>query len=421
MIVKEKTQYPPISPYINHYNTTYSALYNNPVASRFNIEGMRNWVEANLSTSHYATLQQTMMPQRIEYENGRHKMNFCDHHGEKLVLREHFASPRLQWHSVFMHLNKYEKNYWTVQKGFPIISTYRPSQAGIVGEVPQTVRNEAWLGIQPRFKAPVSIANFLLELRDVKELLTLFGGIKGKLKRLRREGDLTDPGAEYVLAYSFGLAPLVDDIRAIIEHAFNIGERLETYKRQGEELAAYHWRRTLVDEIWSITTYRDCDVIRGWKEVFMATLWATYQYEAIMSWGLASQYLGLHMGWAEIWNGIPFSFLLDYVLKIGDAIETATLDPNQTLKMHAYVETVKADCYTSFRLQRHTNVGYGAPYVLGPYFDTEGRATEIARWSRYHYLRRPSTPSVGVILPHFDAISNRELVLFGALLRANLR
>jgi hypothetical protein len=167
----------------------------------------------------------------------------------------------------------------------------------------------------------ISIANFLLELREIDSLIPRLNGWK------------TLP--EQFLNLEFGWLPLIRDIRSLLQVVARVNERVEHLKRvNGRTVTISHQRKfVLVDDPGPPTppagepTYTAMLIVPKvtYKEVFARQhLRVSYDLDLKGADSFISAMcaaLGLTNPLKIIWNAIPFSFVVDWIYDLGSFID----------------------------------------------------------------------------------------------------
>jgi hypothetical protein len=178
-------------------------------------------------------------------------------------------------------------------------------------------------------KPDVNLPNFLWELRDFPELLKNLGDVLS-----RRIHPRSIP--EGYLAYSFGWAPLVNDLKSLFNLTKSIDDRIR-YLRNLER--GMHIRRKLgnvviqhsiasngynVGYTFGGTNIMTADVDYTEKLKVWFTAQAKLRYPLSPASDLRSlsarQLLGLNGNPANVWDSIPWSWLIDYFFNVSDVI-----------------------------------------------------------------------------------------------------
>lgn len=253
----------------------------------------------------------------------------------------------------------------------PGIGTYRTRFAEYV-----SASTRAWWAMQPRFEGEVSMLNFLFELKDFKNLAKLVFKptetaikIKSLVKRLRQIDsrlarssapisvvrNIADTGASSLkiaaqmrLLNQFALKPLINDVVLILKQAQETVESVQAeFEQKGlsEQVRHYSENTTYVDTLPSVSNpiiYWTIPYGLGTHHSsrFTATMEYKYSYAMRNAASAFRQYWGLEPSLEALWNAAPWSFLVDYFLKIGSVLHDVRLDPNVVLSASQYCESV---------------------------------------------------------------------------------
>lgn len=150
-----------------------------------------------------------------------------------------------------------------------------------------------------------SLINFLLELREVPELFHKWKGI-----------------SDFWLRWSFGIAPMISDAKALADQMKvqllklnGLNDRLQKGLRCGTSRPIY-WQETVVTgDQGELEFTLTCKGRRRW------TCLATGSFHS----NLVTRFLdalGFYPTWSTAWNAVPFSFIIDYFIPIGKALES---------------------------------------------------------------------------------------------------
>jgi hypothetical protein len=150
--------------------------------------------------------------------------------------------------------------------------------------------------------------------------------------------------------------------------------------------------------------------------VFHATLKCSYDYVKPSEFEGFRRVLGLRLTAEAIWNAVPFTFLIDWVLKVSKFLKQLDKDPNLTVNIKDYCWSLKRLAVVSY-VSDKDGTYWGGTHSKRTYHNM---GLEYWRVERSTYTREPSVPNTGYAFPVFDSLSSRELVLAGALIRANI-
>lgn len=193
---------------------------------------------------------------------------------------------------------------------------------------------------------PPSLINFLLELDDIPNMLdSLRSGVQWATSRrgrrylqrlsaprtrLRVREDVVDPLGNGVLTTNLGLLPLWSDLEGFL----NLAARLQAdYRNVQYQLTS---PEGMYGSMKRKATYtREFDV--GWCKFkvhgthtrrygarISADISADMPFVSQDSWAAS----GINWDLQTLWNATPFSFLIDYVVPIGDALRSSRIFSN---------------------------------------------------------------------------------------------
>lgn len=230
-------------------------------------------------------------------------------------------------------------------------------------------RARAWHNMQPRFEGEVSMLNFLLELKDFRDvskfiflreskdkilqLRKLFAGAADNLRRSTkpslRPGPGVDPtkaAASAVLLKNFALDPLVRDLVTMFAQAATLATEAQLmFMRDGMVYQTSHYTEE-IDRSESMTYYpynNNYIYKYGTQNFtkFTATLKYRYDYSMRSTVDAFCKYWGLSGSFEAFWNAIPFSFIADYFIQIGNSIRAMEHDPHVRIHHWYYGESLK--------------------------------------------------------------------------------
>lgn len=294
--------------------------------------------------------------------------------------------------------------------------------------------------------------NFIYELKDFKGLLKLantsrYGWaskaskLKNSLRRMGKEGKpltafwKTISGGTKVLAdvwlmNSFELQPLIKDMTNIIKQIGATADAAqEEFSKRGLEPQNTHYTEILAEnfngsygtgnnQMWFTGSYS--------KSTFNATMQYRYGTTLRQGWDLFRRYWGLNLTAGVIWEAIPFSFLADYFLKIGNAVHMMDLDPNVQLTVLQYCESIKAESHLGMGIDAgHSLVArcYAPMAFVSQKQKLDGlnAFTPINGVSQIYYRRGLTTPNKGVALPRIAGPSKGQQYNMLALIRGLMK
>lgn len=124
------------------------------------------------------------------------------------------------------------------------------------------------------------------------------------------------------------------------------------------------------------------------------------------------KYIGFRNNPKLIWNAIPFSFVVDWFLKIGNMLNRLDEDAVPgTLKIFGFTMSMKAT--NKFKVTAEWRI---TPTIMKP---PDGHVFKCLDATYTYYIRRYLTPFEArnsIVLPQIGSLSVRELVLAIAML-----
>lgn len=208
-----------------------------------------------------------------------------------------------------------------------------PTGLGVLGSGSLGYINEAARRLKPELTT-VSMPNFLLEIRDI---LTLRDLLKGK----HMNQSLSKEIAGGHLQYQFGIAPLIGDLQAMVAAVQTLTTRMNRFLvlcgvlLKGSTILLEDVKR--VNGVIETSGPPGSGVTRRcpWTASLHRTITAHIAYRpqplkvmenyARTLWGLLDTF-GFELNPAIVWNAIPFSFVVDWFIDIGDFLEMFKID-----------------------------------------------------------------------------------------------
>lgn len=334
----------------------------------------------------------------IEYNNSDRKTdNYCKHTISHLTAThpgaysyEDSAIPNVTFTNaslsgIFSHERGDTPNPWT------------PDFPGWEGNT-----YHAWNMVRPSMDSfSFSLPNFLLELGEIRRLFEFWDRRKKALKR----------AANLHLNLSFGWAPFVDDCKEIFDRIVSFRKRYEQFQagllkvqRRHFQVnldallpSTHHWADNPGHEV-GYTTY---EWVYKPKYTFSCRYVYSIPEQPMVAMKAILDYFGVRPNPRIIWDAVPYSFLVDWFLNIGqllDSVGSGNLD----------VDVALLSCTQSLRWRSKTSSFWG----LG-----SGGTVPVWNYVQGEYERIPlSDPSV--VRPPLDIHlpGMREALLTGSLL-----
>jgi hypothetical protein len=306
----------------------------------------------------------------------------------------------------------------------------------------QFASNRAWATMQPRFEGDFQALNFLFELKDFKNIAKSISALRpsqivGTLKKARARiraaqravsnGSTssrlietarcaTRSAAEVVLIKHFAIDPTVRDLVTLHSQMLaSVRDAQHRFRDSGLTGQSRHYSEEIsrVDQT-TVGTYNSYWYRKGFMktDLFTATMSFSFDYDMRDTMGAFSRLYGFGLNAGVVWNAVPFTFLVDYFVKVGDAIESMQQDPNVHLDLNQYCES------------RLVTLRSGVMYVPDGRihcFIVNGAVPEkdqtLTGYEGSYFQRRVVSPSKGIVLPKVKLPSVKQAVNIAALVR----
>lgn len=330
-------------------------------------------------------------------------------------------------------------------------STYLSGVAAVslnTASVPwSSLSDSALAAMLPTFYDGNNLVNFIIEMKDFKDVGAKLGlAISLKKKSLLqaiagfnpKDKPLAKLSKSY-LSYSFGWKPLFNDVVSFVQLILGVEARYNELVQRANKPQQSYWGTwisgtDLPEVVHSSSAGRG--PTGGWAGSFLAkckhrvTLGktdgiryhATVRYRYPMPPDLTSVIgklrasldgLGLSLNPATLWNAIPFTFLIDWVVNIGKWLESLRLDNVQ-------FKTEILDFCHSARIQRSVkyelslnSYHFATGYLDGPF-------VTVDQCDKVLYERAVGIPNVLTAI-QTSGLNPREFSLAGALIGARLK
>jgi hypothetical protein len=141
----------------------------------------------------------------------------------------------------------------------------------------------------------------------------------------------------------------------------------------------------------------------------------TYDYQTRGLTDALKRYYGFELNAGVAWNAIPFTFLIDYFIGIGDAINRMTTDPNVLLSMSQYCESRQVTAKCGLLYNGSCDAKYRSVVIINgkPALDRQ----IITGYEGTLYERRVVPPRKGMALPRLKLPSVKQALNMVALAR----
>jgi hypothetical protein len=263
--------------------------------------------------------------------------------------------------------------------------------------------------MKPSMSSGLSLTNFILELGDIKQMFRLWNP-RRRYSRLR---NVIRGIAGANLNYQFGWKLFIQDCKRIYSNLTAFDKAFHDFKSRIGKVQRRRFRKkfdTETDRVYATTSSsvdKWTDV--SWDAEFVATMRYTYsvplidskyaEYRALMD------ALGLRLSPSVIWEAIPYSFVVDWFINVGDFLSQFDTD---------YLEsemTILDFCYSITRHQAQE-------FVLHWKFNDDQRLS-MGTVQEVDYVRRRCMPSDSIFGLHSsDRFGTRQVGLAASLLLA---
>lgn len=287
----------------------------------------------------------------------------------------------------------------------------------------EDVQSRAWWNLQPRFEGELSLLNEIYELKDFKDILKHavkfdYKNLATNFRKALKKGvpnvgyfDPTKPIASLYLTNEYAIKPMIKSIMTIHKQLFDVvQEKQLQFQALGEKVQKSHYRETL-DNVSSLTPGTKNYFYLGSGShkhtLFNATLEYTYKYEMRELMLAFMKYWGLTASFEAWWNAVPFSFVADYFISIGDSLHAMEKDKNVTLTESQYCESLTTTVSSGTHLVPHPKVL--ACVIDDVYIDGGLKFPRlIAGYEGTIFNRLPKAPYKGMALPRLHLPSYKQ-------------
>lgn len=267
----------------------------------------------------------------------------------------------------------------------------------------------AWQTMQPKFASKVDMSVALVELRDFRGLLqTLLkiwrGDIWGLFRqymRWRQKNPLAK-ASDAILSLFLAIRPFISQLNDLWAEIKQSIEGMQAQFAIMAEGNTSHYTEMLhYEPALKVDPGVNGDVWRFYgtveKQKFTATARLTWDYELRSSFDAIERYFGFDGSYADLWELTPFSFVIDYFLKIGKAINAMERDSHVS-NVHClrYVESVKTEKASGLFANLSADVKTKAILVNGSSVDG---VTPYSGYKSVIYERYPCEPYKGLYIP----------------------
>jgi len=350
------------------------------------------------------------------------------------------------WGALFLNANPalaaYRRNF--TRESLPALTVDMTTSSDVLRQIPmEQVKARAWGSMQPEFGSDFSLMNFILELKDYRSVVKaisqngkFFDGLNDWYKLFKKvlyptktehRLDLTIPAASLLLTHNLAISPLMKDVvkmAALFKQ--EVGKAQVAFQKAGAVVQTTHYSEVFTHSDTRVTPYGDYfwKTSGTWyRTKYTATMQYTYDYKMRPDFAAYCKYWGLTPTWETIWNALPFSFLVDYLVGIGKAFAMVERDEMVKLYERSYGESTKVIKTFGGHFTNHSRIHsltFWKAETLEKCYDVPREKMNGILFSGYTasiYHRYPSTPYKGLIIPRIKGPSMMQSMNMLALAR----
>jgi hypothetical protein len=311
-------------------------------------------------------------------------------------------------------------------------------------DILEALKQKSLNTMMPSIKSELSVVNSIYELKDfeslprtLKRIYSFFASFAKRgltLKKLLRSTGQT--GSDSYLQAQFNVLPLLSDIVGIHTALLSIEQKIRQLVNRAGTVQTRHFR-------WAWTEYDDIndsssghhvfqngiEIPNAWipytgmllerkvvnsPSIFHAEMQYNYYYtdgqlEHAQVLGFLDA-IGANLNPTIIWNAIPWSFVVDWVIGVGrwlDTHKTLNMEPRLHIRRYLWSVTRERSIYTTKR-----------SFGLGPITASTGRSISLPAVTEKSYRRFNDLPSANSV--KLSGLSLIEFSLGGALVISRL-
>lgn len=361
----------------------------------------------------------------ITYTNGfRDKWHDCTHYKEQFVILP-FAYIKAHYRYSTLYQAEEFGRREAISSAIPT-SIKAHNVTGL-----RTAKIRAWLTMQPRYEGEISLINFLWELPDVAHLIRQFiDGVRilqrfvhrNKSARRHSMHSVSGDAASAVLTWNLAIQPLLSDIHAIWANLLTAASKAQSaFAQAGLKSDTSYYSETLSTQrnfSYGSTNSYYWGYGSSLTTKFTAAMEHTYGYNMRNMHRNYMKYWGLDLTPEAIWNGIPFSFCLDYFIKIGDAIRYMSRDKNVKVNVISYSESLKTEKTSGTHLTSESS--FSSSYEETLINGHLGATGLVSGYTAKLYERCLTSPTSGLYIPKVKSASDKQKLNLICLIRSAL-
>jgi hypothetical protein len=226
------------------------------------------------------------------------------------------------------------------------LDPYYVPTAALTGFIPlpsnlEDLKQSALRAMLPRIKAELSLINSLIELKDFKSLGKTLKGLRSipslllrKKVKIRNIYELLKVGADAYLQQKFNIGPLISDVQGVIRALAKVEKRINDLVARSGKMRVSHFSKPLSDTGLTSslgvskslnnsgflgtsleTRYVNVDTSTFHAQIEYNYHYSQFQLEHARVLALLDG-LGVNFNPAIVWNAIPWTFVIDWVVNV---------------------------------------------------------------------------------------------------------
>ena len=228
----------------------------------------------------------------------------------------------------------------------------------------------------PSMSSGFSGANFLWEISEVANIGQSVADIfKLLMSSKKKPKNLLDAVSDGSLFYNFGIKTLIQDCKDLFEGLTTLDERLSNLQKEAGRPQLRHYTEKFDVDASEVITPAPGGLHKLCKAPYEAVYTATMQFSYTLP-DLTRQRrylralldtLGLKLNAEEVWNVIPFSFVVDWFIPVSDWLSQFSSDylkPNLHIGGFGYSRKVELRAQQWYA---RTTLGFSGEPILGVY------------------------------------------------------
>lgn len=261
---------------------------------------------------------------------------------------------------------------------------------------------DLWNKAKPSLSTRANLSVFLYELRDIRRMFNI---LPPKHFNLRSWSDVLKYANGLHLNYNFGWKPFLADVKNTFRGVSTFESRLNKFLQEQDSSIYRHVSKgqvtTAFDESWTLP----------WNTNFRARVAGTittthsagfrFSYHSPydrgeLNWRGMLDTLGLHVNPSNIWAVLPWSFVVDWFVDVGGALDTLSSDWSEP----------SVNIHTAYTSSQWT---YEGTLTLIPQGVFSGSPSIVGTIHGREYSRTVGMPRYNLVTPDLNADKIRLL------------